>query len=717
MKDKPVILIVDDQPQNIELLEAYLVPDGYEIVKAANGEEALAKLSSNQIDLVLLDVIMPGMDGIEVTRRIRQNNRIPIILVTASRETDDRKKGIEAGCDDFVSKPFDKKELLARVRSLLRENFRHFGNRPETVMNSRPNTLRNSELEFHGKPLAKGIARGKAYLLKRVDLQQLRNDKRIVDIVSSESAKLDLAISRSKNQISRIMGSGSYDVEDPSFTIFESMLRLLDDRGLVSTLKKTLESTALHGESVLAEEITLLRNKASGSTDELTIKNLITMQDLYYRILYNMLPSDENRISSLLKIPAGSILVANRLAPVEVAVVPIGNVVGILIEESTQYSHSSILARTLGVPVIIDFPGIGSLLDESTDVMIDAYKGTVFLNPSEATIKECYDEENRYKAEAKSISLSGDKSAIRSADGFAMHLLCNASNLADVVLAYSNGITEIGLFRSEMRYLANTVLPSDEQEAAYYAGIFGVEGVDDVTVRLLDMGGDKLPVYLQITQESDPQLGCRGIRLLLSRPDLMKKQARAILTARGAFRIRLLLPFITTVEDLVRAREILEEVFIEMKIGGDATRIGIMVEVPSVALSLSCFLPKVDFVCLGTNDLIQYLFAVNRDQADLQKYNRFTHPAFLKMLKEVVASCENQGKELTVCGEMASDPVGCCLLAALGATNLSIQPDTVHQVREALSKLNVAALRAILPTLFDLESADEVEQKIRSLGI
>jgi phosphotransferase system enzyme I (PtsI) len=135
------------------------------------------------------------------------------------------------------------------------------------------------------------------------------------------------------------------------------MLRLLNDRGLVSTLKKTMESTALHGESVLAEEITLLRDKASGSTDELTIKNLITMQDLYYRILYNMLPSDENRISSLLKIPAGSILVANRLAPVEVAVVPIGNVVGILIEESTQYSHSSILARTLGVPVIIDFPG------------------------------------------------------------------------------------------------------------------------------------------------------------------------------------------------------------------------------------------------------------------------------------------------------------------------------------------------------------------------
>jgi Phosphoenolpyruvate-protein kinase (PTS system EI component in bacteria) len=120
---------------------------------------------------------------------------------------------------------------------------------------------------------------------------------------------------------------------------------------------------------------------------------------------------------------------------------------------------------------------------------------------------------------------------------------------------------------------------------------------------------------------------------------------------------------------------------------------------------------------LGTNDLIQYLFAVNRDQADLQKYNRFTHPAFLKMLKEVIVSCENQSKELTVCGEMASDPLGCCLLAAMGATNLSIQPDAVHQVSQALSKLNVAGLRVIVPTFFDLESADEVEQKMQALGI
>jgi phosphotransferase system enzyme I (PtsI) len=720
MKDKPVLLVVDDQPQNSDVLEAYLVPQGYEIVKAANGEEALLKLSENKIDLILLDVMMPGMDGFEITRRVRQDTThrlLPIILVTALRDAEDRVKGIDAGCDDFVSKPFDKIELLARVRSLLRENFRHDGTRSDAFMNSRPNTARNREMEFHGKPLVPGIARGKAYVLKRVDLQQFKNDKRTVDLVSSELAKLDFAVSRSKNQISRFLSNSRHGTEDQSYPIFEAALLLLNDPAFISPVKEIIERTGVNAESVLAEEITRLRDKVAGCTDELMAKSMITMQDLYYRLLYNMLPSDEGHISSLLKIPAGSILIADRLTPVEVAVVPMDKVVGILIEENTPYSHSSIMARTLGVPVIIDFPGIGSLFDESTDVLIDAYRGYAFLNPSETTVKECHDVESRHKAKAMPSSHPGDESTVHSVDGVAMRLLCNASNLADVLLAQSQNITQIGLFRSEMRYLANTVLPSHEQEVAYYTGIFGVEGIESMTVRLLDMGGDKLPVYLQMAKETDPQLGCRGIRFLLSRPDLMKKQIRALLTARRTFSVRLLLPFITTVEDLVQARIILEEVFAEMKITGNSLQVGIMIEVPAVALSIERFLPKVDFVSLGTNDLLQYFFAVNRDQAELQNYNRFTHPAFLKMLNEVISSCEKHGTHLTVCGEMASDPQGCCLLAASGATNFSVLPDGIHHVRHALSKLNVAALRTALPALFDLESADEVEQKIQTLGI
>ncbi|MBN1127995.1 MAG: phosphoenolpyruvate--protein phosphotransferase [Chitinispirillaceae bacterium] len=584
-------------------------------------------------------------------------------------------------------------------------------------MTANPPTLRHGERAFHGKPLVPGVARGKAYLLKRVSLQHFQNDRHTVGFVPSELAKLDYAVIRSKGQISRFMRSDQQGVQDPSYPIFEASLQLLDDPAFISSVKDTVARTGINGESVLADEIVRLRDEAAQSADELMVRGLITMQDLYYRLLYNMLPANEDRLSSIMKIPAGSILLADRLTPVEVAVVPMDKVTGVLIEENSPNSHSSIIALTLGVPVIIDFPGIGSLVDESTEVLIDAYRGYVFLNPSEATVKECQHVETRHKIAESPVAHPGDTSVVYSADGIAIHLLCNASSLAEVLRAHCQGITEIGLFRSEMRYLANTELPTDGQEAAYYTGIFGVEGIASMTVRLLDLGGDKLPVYMQMAKESDPQLGCRGIRFLLSRPDLMKRQIRAILANRGTFRARLLLPFITTVDDLLKSREVIEGVIAESNYDGDFPQVGIMVEVPAVAFSMEWFLPKVEFVCLGTNDLLQYFFAVNRDQDDIQKYNRFAHPAFLRLLKGVVTACGKHSKHLTVCGEMASDTVGCCLLAASGAVNLSVQPDALHHVRHALLKLNLAGLRAALPALYDEESADEVEQKIRKIGI
>jgi phosphoenolpyruvate-protein phosphotransferase len=584
-------------------------------------------------------------------------------------------------------------------------------------MNNRSNAFTSNDSAFQGRSLAAGIARGKAFLLKRVNLQKYRDDTSTVNIVSVELAGFDFALHRSKDQISHLMITSQNGIKEQSLPIFDATLRLLNDPAFVSPLMKKIETTALHTESVLAEEIAHLRDRVAATSDDLTKKGLITMLDLYYRLLYNMLPSDEGRISSLLRMPAGSILIADRLAPVEVAVVPIDKVVGILIEESAQHSHASIMAQTLGIPVVMDFPGIGSLIDESTDVLIDAYRGFVFVNPSEAIVNECASIEKQHKIEEQLSASSGNASNLYSLDGVAIRMLCNASNLKDILLAHNHGVMEIGLFRSEIRYLANVVLPSDEQEAAYYTGIFGVEGIVSITVRLLDMGGDKLPVYMQMAQETDPQLGCRGIRFLLSRPDLMKKQIRAILSARRTLCVRLLLPFVTTVDDLKRARVIIDEVLAEMRITDNLPHIGIMIEVPSVALSIERFLHKVDFVCLGTNDLIQYFFAANRDQDELRHYNRFTHPAFLKMLDTVIATCKKFDTHLTVCGEMASDPVGCCLLAALDAHNLSVQPYAIQSVRKAISKLAVNVLRNSLPNLLDSDSADDVEQKIAALGI
>ena len=579
-------------------------------------------------------------------------------------------------------------------------------------MDSRPETFKKKEFVFYGKPLSPGIARGKAYVLKNVDIQRLLEAKRSADAVSSELAKLELAVTKSKDQISRSIDNARRSQRHQMRSIFEAYLSLGEDVNFLSGIRSEIARYSLSVEYVLAREIARLRDRVGQHSDEFRAKPLITLQDLYYRLLYNVRPISEDRIAVLKKMEPGSILVADRLTPVEVGAIPADRVAGITIEQATKNSHASILSMALQVPVVIELPGIGSVIDQSTDLMIDANRGYVFVNPSEATVRESNKLERRLKLASESIEDRADSSRVRSYDGIELRLLCNASSLSDVQRASRLGIREIGLFRSEIFYLTKSAPPYREDEAACYRGILSVEGMDKVSFRLLDVGGDKLPLYLHMEKESDPQLGCRGIRFLLAHPELMKNQIRSILAAHGPGKLPLILPFISVTEDLSSAKAVISEVLSEMHFPGDSVELGIMVEVPSVALALDQFLKEVDFVNLGTNDLIQYLFAANRDQHELRTYCRFTHPAFLRMLSDIVVACEKHGKPLTACGEMASHPLGCCLLAALGVRRLSVPPGSIPRVRQAISKIKLSELRDKVPGLLSFRSANEVEQQL-----
>jgi len=576
-------------------------------------------------------------------------------------------------------------------------------------MNSLSNLFANSQLSIRGTVLFPGLAHGKVYQLKKVDLQKYILDKSFVEIVSTEIARLDLSVNRSKDQIIKLMNSSCHIKNDPSYLIFEAELRFLNDSAFVQVIKDLVFKTNFKVETILADEIMKMHDTITLCTDGLILKGLTTTQDLYYRILYNMLPSNQDRVQTLLKIPAGSILVVDRLTPIEVAMIPLDKTIGILIEESSSHSHSSIMLRSLGIPAIVDLQGIGSILDESSTVQIDASRGYVFINPTEETIKECDKISLRYIEKSKHLSETLEKSFINTQDGYLMHLLCNASSYLDLQHACTLGITDIGLFRTEISYISSKFMLTDEQNIAFYSNLFGLDGIKEITIRLLDLGGDKLPFFLKMNTETDPQLGCRGIRFLLSHPEILRKQIRAILIAGKNHNIRILIPFVTTVDDLLNTKAIIMDVINELSLFKDNVSIGVMIEVPSIALSIEQFLPHVNFVCLGTNDLIQYFFAANRDQFDLRNYCNFTHPTFLKMLQGILTTCKKHNVRITACGEMASDPLGCCLLASLGARFLSVHTEAVHLVRHSLSTLNLSQLRDLLPSIFALKSADSVD--------
>jgi len=578
-------------------------------------------------------------------------------------------------------------------------------------------TPKKNQRTFHGEPLSPGIAVGRAHRLKTVDIGRLIKEKRAMPGTAAELARLEFSVDKCRDQFAHCMdnATGRYRAEERS--IFEALTIIATGHLFAAGIKDKITRRNLTLEFILAEEIAELAERIRSCTHDDQAQPLLTVQDVYYRLLYNIVPAGEHRFVTLTTMSPGSILVADRLTPVEVASIPLNRVAGIIIEETTKTSHASIISMTLGVPVVIDLPGIGSFLDETADLLLDGNTGHVFVNPSAATIKERSRHEKRATAAKKSTAAAADGPIIASQDGLEVRLLCNASSLADVQLAAQRGIAEIGLFRTEMYYLTQPRMPADEAEAAFYRSMLDVQGIEQIVFRLLDIGGDKLPPFLQMDEESNPQLGSRGARFLLAHAELLKKQMRCMLRARHKAKLRLLVPFVAIREDLSGVREILAQVLAELHLPHEAIELGMMVEIPSVALSLEPLLNDIEFVNLGTNDLIQYLFAANRDQNGLEKYNRFTHPVLLRLLLDIVTACARQKKPLIACGAMTAHPVGCCLLAALGADQLSVPPDALVRVRKAIARARLTELRESLPTLLSCASALDVQEKLRRLGL
>ncbi len=574
---------------------------------------------------------------------------------------------------------------------------------------------KKEQIIFSGISLSKGIAKGKAFVLKNLDVQQVRNNKQTINNIEAEFTKLDFAVKKSKNQILILIENAKSNNNDLMNSIFNAILNLSEDTTLLNSIKETIKKKSINTECVLAEEIINLRQNILKTSNVLQVKLFNTLEDLYYRILYNLVPSNADRITLLKKIDKNNVIITDRLTPIEVAVIPADMTAGIVLEDATKNSHASLMLQTFKVPIIINIPEISSLVNDKDKLIIDGYEGLVIINPNEDNIKKYKETEELQKA-LKTKEIQPVEHKFYTIDNFEINLMCNAASLTDIQTAQRQGIVDIGLFRSEMFYLLQSSLPSDKQEKDFYKKILNIKGINSFSMRLYDIGGDKIPVFFHLEKETNPDLGNRGIRFLLSHPDIMKKQINNILSSHNSENLRLILPFITTINDLDDAKKIIKAIFEEMQIPENLVKIGIMVEIPSVALSIEMFLPKVDFINLGTNDLLQYFFAANRDQPNLKNYNKFTHPAFINMLKNIIMKCKAQKKQVVSCGEMASHPLGSALLIALGITHLSAQPETISQIYNSLKNRKLAELKKIIPEIVNYERAEEVEQKLHFLG-
>jgi len=543
-----------------------------------------------------------------------------------------------------------------------------------------------------------GIGIGTAQVLKKdLDIPRFA-----VEDSKEELERFYKALDQSKQQVSRLYDragkNGNKDVAD----IMQAHLMMLDDPEFLEKVKEAIENEKLNAEfaiwSVGQEYIQFFEQM----TDEYLKARAADLKDITERIIRNL----TGTLLDLSQLPENTVLVAKDLAPSDTAQIDREHVVGLVTDEGGPTSHVAIMARSFQIPAVVGTKNATGEIKSGDVLVVDGNEGVVEVKPEENLLRSYELKRQQWKKEQSDL---GELITLPSVtqDGTQVKLEANIGRPEEVETALKFGAEGVGLFRTEFLFMDRSTLPSeDEQFEAYKKALEGMRG-KVVTIRTLDIGGDKDLPYLGLQRENNPFLGWRAIRYCLDRTDVLKTQLRAILRASAYGNGAIMFPMISSVEEVVRAKRVLEEAKAELREEGqpfdENIRVGIMVEIPSAAVAADLLAPEVDFFSIGTNDLTQYTLAVDRDNEKVREYYQPLHPAVLRLIKRVIDVGNTFGKEVAMCGELAGDDKATEILIGLGLRVFSMTPSSIPRVKKiVLSTIKeeaqiVAKRAAILP--------------------
>jgi phosphotransferase system enzyme I (PtsI) len=415
----------------------------------------------------------------------------------------------------------------------------------------------------------------------------------------------------------------------------------------------------------------------------------------------------------------GEILVSDTVAPSELVPLAEHGVLGVVLSSGSLVSHSAILARSLHLPMIVAAHAALAHIQDDDLVLIDGEYGEVVVHPTAQDIARYRSRQREAVQQGKRLALLANV-ATCTRDGVPIALYANAESPADVAQARALGAEGIGLYRTEFLFLQRRELPGEEEQfLAYRDLVLGMGGLP-VTIRTLDLGADKADSSgLVLDDEENPALGVRGVRLSLRQPQLLTIQLRAILRASGYGPVRVLVPMVTAAEEMISVRRMLHECARDLRSAGheiaDQFELGAMIEVPAAAIALSGMIRALDFIAIGTNDLVQYTLAVDRNNDQLANLYDPLHPAVLKLLAHTIAVAQRAKRRVKLCGEMAGDKRYTALLIALGLTDFSMHPGQLLEVRETVNTLDRAALRAHAPALLRAPTRERIQRVLERM--
>ncbi|MGB5849008.1 MAG: phosphoenolpyruvate--protein phosphotransferase, partial [Ignavibacteriaceae bacterium] len=537
-------------------------------------------------------------------------------------------------------------------------------------MKSFKDIYKGSENKIAGIPAAPGIVIGEVYLFTKEKLEISK-----ADISDVEEAKLNFyeALERSKKELTKVFAIAKDRMGDTRAGIFEAQLMILDDPVLIENILKRIEEEKKQPEYIVDDEISKYQQLMILSHESYMKDRANDIEDIKDRIVRNL---RKKRWQS--RIQSDAVIVSDSLTPADTLLLSRNQVKSFVTDHGGLTSHAAIISRSLNIPAVSGTHNATQKLKDGQKVIVDGFHGYIIYDPTAEQISFFEKKHQHLVALQKELEELTDKPAVTK-DGKEIKILANVDVTGEMDIVKTSGANGIGLYRSEQILDELGTIPTEDEQEIIYSRLASRIYPDNITIRAFDIGGDKFRLFDY--HEPNPFLGLRGIRLLLENPKLFKEQIRAVLRSSSNKNVQFMLPMISTIDEIQRSKKIIKECMAELKKekkSFDADmKIGIMVEVPSAAVMTREFAYEVDFLSIGTNDLIQYLMAVDRGNdlvTDL--YQEFS-PVVLRTIKKIVDDAKLAGKPVSLCGEMAADTLAMPLLVGLGLDSLSISPATI----------------------------------------
>ncbi|MBE6406350.1 MAG: phosphoenolpyruvate--protein phosphotransferase [Lentisphaerae bacterium] len=527
--------------------------------------------------------------------------------------------------------------------------------------------------------------------------------------VPFELARFEAALEATRNEITEICNKVKVSLDENEAGIFEAHLLIVEDKKLKKEVVSGIQDKLLTAESAFSLIMQRYITAISSVADPYLKERAADVVDVAGRILGHLLGWKRSLLDHL---PGQRIVVAKELTPSDTVMLDRENVQAFATETGAKTSHSAILARSMRIPAVVGIPGILSKVHNGDVMIIDGYQGVVILNPTPQTL-EAYALKEAENAKIYNDLLTESTQRSETLDGYRVALAANLDdpNKADELEKY--GAFGVGLFRTEYLFLKDHI-PTEEEQYEVYSALASRCGAAPVVIRTLDLGGDKISSLINFVQEPNPFLGLRSVRLCLAYPHLLKPQLRAILRAGVHGNICMMFPMLTCVDeldDLLRILEQIKEDLRREKIRfAEDIKVGVMIETPAAALSADQFAERCDFLSIGTNDLVQYTMAVDRGNERVASLYRPLHPVILRLIRHIVKSAEQAGIWVSICGEMAADPMYIPLLLGLGVRELSMSPVSLAPAKHVVRSMKYIDAEAVAERALLCSSQEEVQE-------